>query len=486
MMPRRWNSKAAPSGSATPASSASDLKAPFMTSELPDIAVAETLAGKIAALKPGVLPAETARKCEDLLIDIVGLCVTARNEDYVKAALAGCDDDGSCTVIGHARTLTASGAAFVNGTAAHGEDFDDTFEGGPVHAGAVIVPAVLAACERHHPDGKSALTGIAVGTEVLCRLSLVVPKAVHKAGFHPTAIFGAMGAAAGVGAALGLNAKQIVDALGIAGSMAGGIIEYLAEGAWTKRMHAGWAAQSGIRAALLARQGFVGPRTVFEGVHGLFHGFAHTTKGDYDALIGDFGTRWVTDTLAFKPYPCGTMAQPYIDCARRLAARGVAAQDISEILCEVAEGTVHRLWEPLTDKQRPRNGYSAKFAVPYCIAAGFVRGNVGLGDFDDAAVKDPAVLAVAAKVRYVVDPDNPYPKNFTGHVRAVMKDGSVVEERQPYMRGGAHEPLSRADIDNKFILNARNGGWQESRIGSALSLANTLYAGPLDLKALRG
>ena len=123
-----------------------------------------------------------------------------------------------------------------------------------MHAGAVIVPAVLAACERHNPDGRMALIGIAVGTEVLCRLSLVVPKAVHKAGFHPTAIFGAMGAAAGVGAALGLDARQIVDALGIAGSMAGGIIEYLAEGAWTKRLHAGWAAQSGIRAALLAQQ----------------------------------------------------------------------------------------------------------------------------------------------------------------------------------------------------------------------------------------
>src|ERR1700743_341139 len=267
-------------------------------SELPKIAVAETLAHRIAALRPGVLPDETRRKCEDLLIDVIGLCVTARNEDYVKAALDGSDDDGPCTVIGHGRALTASGAAFVNGTAAHGEDFDDTFEGGPVHAGAVIVPAVLAACERHGFDGRHALTGIAVGTEVLCRLSLVVPKAVHKAGFHPTAIFGAMGAAAGVGAALGTNARQIVDALGIAGSMAGGIIEYLAEGAWTKRLHAGWAAQSGIRAALLAKQGFFGPRTVFEGVHGLFHGFAHTTKGDYDALTEDFGGRWVTDTAA--------------------------------------------------------------------------------------------------------------------------------------------------------------------------------------------
>src|SRR6266581_2140204 len=153
-----------------------------MTSELPKISVAETLAQKIVALNPGALPAATTRKCEDLLIDVVGLCVTARNEDYVRSALAGCDDDGPCTAIGHARTLTSAGAAFVNGTAAHGEDFDDTFEGGPVHAGAVIVPAVLAACERHNPDGRAALLGIAIGAEVLCRLSLVVPKAVHKAG----------------------------------------------------------------------------------------------------------------------------------------------------------------------------------------------------------------------------------------------------------------------------------------------------------------
>src|SRR3979411_3196641 len=230
-----------------------------MTSGLPKLSVDETLAERIVSLKPGSLRAATARKCEDLLIDVVGLCATARNEDYVRSALGGWDDDGPCTAIGHQRTLTASGAAFVNGTAAHGEDFDDTFEGGPVHTGAVVVPAVLAACERHNPDGPMALIGIAVGVETICRLSLVVPKAVHKAGFHPTAVFGAMGAAAGVGAALGLNARQIVDALGIAGSMAGGIIEYLAEGAWTKRLHAGWAAQSGIPAALLERGGFVGP-----------------------------------------------------------------------------------------------------------------------------------------------------------------------------------------------------------------------------------
>src|SRR6202050_742553 len=352
--------------------------------DLTQTAVAERLAQAISGLDASHLPQAVRRKCEDLLVDVVGLAVTARNEDYVKAALAACDDDGPCTAIGHGRTLTAAGGAMVNGTAIHGEDFDDTFEGGPVHAGAVIVPAVLAACERHKIDGRTALLGVAVGVETLCRLGLVAPTLTHKAGFHPTAVFGAMGAAAGVGAALKLSPQQMVDALGTVGSMASGIIEYLAEGAWTRRLHAGWAAQSGLRAALLGRAGVSGPRTVFEGVHGFFHGFANTTKGDFDAITKDFGAHWVTETLAFKPYPCGTMTHPYIDCSRRLAAR-VQADDGVEMVCEVGDGTVHRLWEPLAAKQKPANGYAGKFSTPYCVATAFVRGNVGLGDFTDAA-----------------------------------------------------------------------------------------------------
>src|ERR1700730_18273148 len=200
-----------------------------MDAELPRIAVAEHLASKIAALDPARLPAALRRKCEDLLIDVIGLCLTARREPYVKSAIAGWDDEGGCTAIGQARPMSAAGAAFVNGTAAHGEDFDDTFEGGPVHAGAVIVPTVLAACERHRLHGQAALMGIAVGVETVCRLGLVVPKAVHKAGFHPTAVFGAMAAAAGVGAALRLQSRQMVDGLGIAGPMARGMHDSLGE-----------------------------------------------------------------------------------------------------------------------------------------------------------------------------------------------------------------------------------------------------------------
>jgi 2-methylcitrate dehydratase PrpD len=180
------------------------------------------------------------------------------------------------------------------------------------------------------------------------------------------------------------------------------------------------------------------------------------------------------------------MIQPYIDCARKLAARAIKADDIREMVCEVGEGTVHRLWEPLAAKQQPANGYAGKFSTPYCIAAGFLRGNVGLGDFSDEAVHEAAVVSLARRVRYEIDPKNPYPKNFTGHIRATLNDGRVIEERQPHMRGGAHEPLTRKDIEDKFALNAKHGGWSEQRSEAALGLMRKLFDGRIDLAPLRG
>src|SRR3954468_7304525 len=336
------------------------------------MAVAEELAERIQGLHE--IPPDVRETCERLLVDVAGLCLVARRREYVKAAIAGFGEAGTATAIGHRRKVSGGSAAFVNGTAAHGEDYDDTFEGGPVHAGAVVVPAVLAAAELEGASGSSVLRGMAVGVEVLCRLSLVVPKAVHASGFHPTAVLGAPAAAAAVASTLRLEVHELLDALGISGSMASGIIEYLAEGTWTKRLHPGWAAQSGVRAALLGRAGFRGPRTVFEGTHGLFNGCARTREGNYRALLDGFGEKGVTTTLAFKPYPCGTMIQPYIDCARRLRER-VSPGEIDEIVADVGEGTVHRLWEPLADKQRPPNGYAAKFSTPYCIAAALLRGH---------------------------------------------------------------------------------------------------------------
>jgi 2-methylcitrate dehydratase PrpD len=444
------------------------------------LSVTEQLAQAVA----GADAAPMRDTAERLLLDVAGLCVAARGTDYVRAALTAWSAAGPCSALGHAQALEAAGAAFVNGTAAHGEDFDDTFEGGPVHAGAVVVPAVLAVAERDSLSGEQLLRGIAVGAELMCRLSLVAPKLIHKAGFHPTAVLGAIGAAAGVAVSLNLSKNHLVNALGIAGSMASGIIEYLAEGAWTKRMHAGWAAQSGIRAADLARAGFIGPRTLLEGTHGLYHGFARAAPADWSALLEGFGRRWLAASIAFKPYACGTMTQPYVDCARRLAKK-VELEAIEDIVCEAAEGTLHRLWEPLAAKQRPPNGYAAKFSQPYCIAAGLVLGHAGLDAFTDERVRDARLLALAAKVRYEVDPHNPYPREFTGHVRVRLKGGEVLEERQAHMRGGAKEPLARAELEEKFRLNCEHGGWPARRAEAFLSALKKVFASPVDFGAFR-
>src|SRR6266516_1829495 len=290
--------------------------------------VAERLVAATASPSQAGIPTQVRLRCEDLLVDVGGLCAAARASDYVRALVASVDGGGPCTAIGHAGSFRAEDAAMISGTAAHGEDFDDTFEGGPVHSGAVIGPAVLAACERFERDGQAALLGIATGVETMCRLSLVAPKLIHKAGFHPTSVLGAMAATLGVSAALGLDRKQAIDALGVAGSMASGIIEYLAEGAWTKRLHAGWAARIGVHAARLGRQGFLGPRTVFEGRHGLFSAFARSADGDLEALTRDFGRAWRMLGITFKPYATGTMNQPYVDCALRLRERGFGAEDV--------------------------------------------------------------------------------------------------------------------------------------------------------------
>ncbi len=449
-----------------------------MTSMQNGPALTQTLSEWLVATPTASLPPECVAMARNLVVDVAGLCVAARGQDYVLATASALDLGGVCTALGHAGGWSGFDAALLNGTAAHGEDYDDTFEGGPVHSGAVLVPALLAACEREGLGGEALMRGLVLGSELLCRLSLVTPKAIHKAGFHPTAVIGTIAAAGAVATTLGLPAEQIAHAIGIAGSMASGIIEYLADGSWTKRMHAGWAAQSGLRAALMARGGFIGPRTVLEGTHGFYKAFAPSATPDYSHLLEGLGQDWVMSTIAFKPYACGTMTQPFIDCGIALRASGVAATDIVGITCDVGEGTVHRLWDPLTLKHTPPTPYAAKFSTPFCIAVGFFDGKAGFGQFTEARIHDPDVLALCRKISYRIDAENEYPRNFTGHLRATMRDGSVIELRQPHMRGGARDPLPQAELDGKFIENCGFGGVVTGKADELRDIIAGLFAQP--------
>jgi 2-methylcitrate dehydratase PrpD len=427
------------------------------------IASSDTISARLAAWAQALTYDglhDAARKATvATVVDTVGLSLSARHEPYARAVVDSLDADGPCSVMGRSRGLDAGGAAFANGVAAHGEDFDNTFEGCPVHSGAVIVPAMLALGERDGLDGRTVTTAIAVGIEVMCRLGLVAKKGVHSAGFHPTSVLGTLACAGAAAKAMGLSAEQTAHAYGIAGSAASGIIEYLADGSSTKRMHAGWAAQAGIRAAMLARAGFDGPATVFEGTHGLFKAFAPSLEvPEFHHLTDGLGTRWIAADVAFKPYACGTMTQPYIDCMLSLRRQGLKPEDVASVVCEVGEGTVHRLWEPLALKQLPPSPYGAKFSTPYCLAVALVDGDAGLAQFSDARIADARIQAMAGKVTYVIDPDNEYPANYTGHVRVTCIDGRVLEARQGCLRGGVREPMTLDELKAKYRANTGFAG----------------------------
>jgi 2-methylcitrate dehydratase PrpD len=169
------------------------------------------------------------------------------------------------------------------------------------------------------------------------------------------------------------------------------------------------------------------------------------------------------------------MLHPFIDCAIRLARDGVTAAAVREVVCRVGEGTVHRLWEPLAEKRAPTTSYSAKFSGPFAVALGLIEQAAGLAQFTEAKARDPDLLALAAKVGYEIDPDNEYPRNYTGDVRVILGDGSIREARQPYLRGGVREPLGRTEITAKFRANADHGGWRQSEIARLEAWCGRLF-----------
>jgi 2-methylcitrate dehydratase PrpD len=421
---------------------------------------AETLATFAAGLAPGRVPRDVAGQATRLLVDTVGVTLAAVPEDFARSVQTVARTLGGppeSSLWGGPDRLGMAAAVLANGTLAHGLDYDDTLEEAIVHTGSCCVTAALAVGEARHAAGPEVLAAIVAGVEVMAAVGRVCPGAFHRRGFHPTALCGPFGAAAAAGRLIGLTAEQLTTAFGLCGSQASGIIEYLTDGTWTKRLHAGWAAHAGVVAAHLAQAGFTAPRTVFEGTHGFYQGFAGAPPdGDRLAtLAGAIGREWALQQLMFKAYPCGSINQPYMDCAARIrACGGFDLAAIRAIVCRTAEGPVHRLWEPLAEKRRPTTPYGAKFSLPYCIALVLVEGQAGVDGFSDTRTRDPRILAVAEKVRYVLDPTLPYPRRFTGHVRVELADGRVLEETQDAPRGGPEYPLSPEELQEKFRVNA--------------------------------
>lgn len=420
---------------------------------------ARRLARFVVGLRPEDVPPPVVARATLLALDTLGSCLASTRYDFGRAVRETAERLGGppeSAVIGSKARVAAANAVLANATLAHGLDFDDTREDAIVHTGSVAVTTGLAVGEACGASGAAALAAIVAGVEVMCRVGLAVPGKFHARHYHPTALAGTFAAAAVAGRLEGLGEDELVHAFGICGSQAAGIIEYLTDGSWTKRLHPGWAAHAGIVASLLAQAGFTGPETVLEGEHGFYRAFA----GDHDParldeLLGSLGRTWELERLTFKPYPCGSIAHPYMDCALRLREQHrLPPDEIVEVRCRTAAGPLPRLWEPLAQKRAPQNGYAAKFSLPYLVAVILVKGRAGLAEFEDEAVRDPEVLAVASRVGYELDPAIDYPRQFVGHVRIRARDGRELEARQDHPRGGADFPMTRDELEAKFRGNA--------------------------------
>ena len=418
----------------------------------------ETIGRFAGELKLADVPAAVVEKAKLVFLDTLGIALASSTMDFGLMAINVARKLGgpkASLLIGTSDRVAAANAVIANGTLAHGLDYDDTLEEAIVHTGCCAGITALAAGEEVGATGAAVLEAAIVGTEVLCKLGLVAPGKFHARGFHPTAICSTFGAAAAAGKLYGLNVNQWVDAFGLCGSQSSGIIEYLADGTWTKRIHPGWSAHGGVIATLLAKEGFRGPAKVLEGTHGFFSAFGGKNDYDFEKIL-ELGQRWEIPRLTFKSYPCGSISHPYMDCALRIKQKHSPHPDqIKEVICQTAEGPVHRLWEPLANKQKPVSSYGAKFSLPYSIAVMLIRGRAGLEEFSESAIRDPELLALAAKVRYEVDPTIDYPRHFEGHVQVKMKDGHVFTEDQLHPRGGYEDPLPPEEVETKFRANAR-------------------------------
>jgi 2-methylcitrate dehydratase PrpD len=417
--------------------------------------LAERLAAFAASLEFDALPAEVVESVRLRALDVLGIALASSRGDWASAVLGvAADGDGDCTVIGAARAAAASLAILVNGTLAHGLDFDDTHAASITHASAVVLPTVLTLAEAHDLDGRAAITAAVAGYEAITRIGMAAPGAFHARGWHATSVCGAFAAALAAGRLARLSVPQLTAALGLAGSFASGVMEHLEDGSWVKRVHPGWAGHAGAIAATLARGGAPGPATILEGRFGLYRTFlgVEPDPRPFDTL----GRAWETLRVGYKPYPCCHLNHAYLDCALELRhAPGVTAAAIESIECRVPAGEVPIVCEPAEVKRRPRSSYDAQFSLAYSVAAAFVDGKVGLDTYAPERLSDPEILGVAARVRHVVDPDSAFPAAFPGWVRVRLADGRELEARVPHGRGGPERPLPPEALVEKFRDNAR-------------------------------
>ncbi|MCF8590018.1 MmgE/PrpD family protein [Gordonia liuliyuniae] len=432
--------------------------------------LAQQLAGFAAGTSYDDLPVDVVQSVKMRVLDTLGIATAAASLETSRAAREwarrqGVAEQGTGTSgIGVAQPLPAAQAAFVNGVLAHSLDYDDTHLPSVLHPSASVVPTALAAAERIGADGRAVIRAIAVGLEVCVRIGMAGydrkagNSTFFEHGQHATSICGAMGASVAAALLDGADEKRIVDTLGVAASMASGIIEANRTGGTVKRIHCGWAAHAAISAAELVGLGLTGPPTVLEGRFGFFQAWLHGTF-DASEITDGLGTRWSVPDIFFKPYPANHFTHAAVDAAAALREQGVGIDEIETLVLGVPEQNKRTVGEPIEVKRTPDTGYMAQFSGPYAVALGLLGGTglgAGLDDYTDELAHDRRRREIMAKVDVVADErcTEIFPLQFPAVLTARLTGGRDVVTEVLTTRGGPARPLSFDELTAKFRDNA--------------------------------
>lgn len=422
--------------------------------------LSEQLARWMGMLRFQDLPEDVVESTKLRVLDTIGLALASNALDFGRAireaALEMGPIGGPARVIGFGDSLSPMLAAMVNGALAEGFLYDDTHNETMINVSAPIVVAGLAVGEQVHASGTDVLTAIAGGIEITCRLGCAAPGAFHRGGFHPTGVIGALGATYVACRLYGLDFERTRHAVGIAGGMAAGINASWTDGTWTQMLNPGWAAHSGIAAAIMGKNGFSGPAAVLEGRHGVFRTHIQDPNYafDFDRVVSKMSRDWESRYISFKPYPCAHVLHAFIDALLYLHEHeGLRADKVRQINCPIAEYMVAEVCEPVQEKLQPATYIQARNSLQYVLAEALHFGKVDFRSFNTKNIQNKDILALAQKVAYVVDPDAPGSWQYKGWVVVETTDGKTLERVEDHNRGSPENPLSVSDLAVKFQDN---------------------------------
>ena len=424
------------------------------------LSAATHLANFVASFKYEDIPQKTIERAKLFMLDAVGIALASTQYDFAHRILSGLNalnEGGNSSLIGMSGKLALRDAVVMNGVLVHGLDYDDTHVRAIIHATASAFPCAYGVAEAIKSSGAAMLAAYVIGVEVATRVSDAAGGRFHDFGFHPTGLAAHFSCALQAGWLYRLTARQMVMAQGLAGSTAAGSQEFLEEGAWNKRIHPGWAGAAGITAAQLGRAGFKGPTKPYEGRFGLFKSHLGEVEATvrYETIYETLGAVWELHNVAVKPYPICHLIHACADSALLLREKhGIEPGEIERIVAYVPQPTLHIIAEPIANKLRPANEYDAKFSTQFVVATCLVKGRFGLAELLDPTLRDPAILALAAKVECVPDPDALYPQYFSGGVEIKMRDGRSLRHHDKVNRGAGDRALSADDIQHKYFDNA--------------------------------